>query len=164
VNRLIHRSATTASAVLLLALSACSGSDRGGGGGSAEPGDAASSQSGTTAATTARTAKTEVGTVLVDAKGTTLYMFDPDKQGTSVCDADCLHAWPVVQGPAEAGQGVDDSLLGTADATDGTTMATYNGWPLYYFVQDDSPGDVTGQAVNGVWWVLSPEGRPIRHT
>jgi len=158
VNSLIRGGATTASGLLMLALAACGGD----GGGSAEPAGDATPQSGTAAASTIETARTEFGTVLVDSRGMTLYMFDPDKQGQSACDAECLAAWPVVEGPAEAGQGVDGSLLGTAKATDGTTMATYNGWPLYYFVKDAEPGDVTGQAVQDVWWVMSADGRPVR--
>jgi predicted lipoprotein with Yx(FWY)xxD motif len=161
VNRLIHRSAATAAGLLLLTTAACGGG--GGGGGSAQPADKANQKSGTSSASTLETADSGFGQILVDSKGMTLYMFDPDKQsGNSVCDAECLQAWPVYDGPAKAGQGVDQSLLGTTKSTDGQTMATYNDWPLYYFVKDSQPGDVAGQAVNDVWWVMSPDGKPIR--
>jgi predicted lipoprotein with Yx(FWY)xxD motif len=159
VNGLIRRSVTSAAALLLLATAACGG---GGDSGSAEQDDDATPQSRTSAATTLETAKSDLGEILVDAEGMTLYMFDPDEQGQSVCDAGCLEAWPVVEGPVTAGAGVDASLLGTAKATDGSTMATYNDWPLYYFVQDEQAGDVTGQGDGDVWWVMSPDGRPIR--
>ena len=115
-------------------------------------------------ATTVETADSGFGQILVDSKGMTLYMFDPDQGGNSTCDAECLQAWPPVEAPAAAGKGVDDSLLGRTKATDGTTMATYNDWPLYYWVEDKQPGDVTCQAVGDVWWVLSPDGKPIRQT
>ncbi len=161
MNRLIHRSATVAAALLLLVAAACGGG--GDSSGAAEPAEDTTSQSPTQqAATTVETADSEYGQILVDSKGMTLYMFDPDKGGKSTCEGDCLAAWPPVEGPAEAGSGVDDSLLGTTKATDGTTMATYNDWPLYYWVEDKKPGDVTGQAVNDVWWVLTPDGTPIR--
>jgi predicted lipoprotein with Yx(FWY)xxD motif len=153
VNRLIHRSAGAAATLLLLAVSACAG------GGSDEPETPAA---GAPAASTVQTAQSEFGAILTDAKGMTLYMFDPDARGQSTCDAECLQAWPVFEGPAQAGQGVDASLLGTTKATDGTTMATYNGWPLYYWVDDQRAGDVTGQAVGDVWWVIGPDGEPIR--
>jgi hypothetical protein len=42
------------------------------------------------------------------------------------------------------------------------TQVAAGGWPLYYFASDGSPGDVEGQGANGVWWVLAPDGTPIR--
>jgi predicted lipoprotein with Yx(FWY)xxD motif len=168
VNRLTSRGAAAASTLLLLATAAC------GGGGdssdSAQPADDSNSQSNsqsnsksdTQAASTLETARSEFGPILVDSKGMTLYMFDPDQGGQSTCDAECLQAWPPVEGPAAAGKGVDDSLLGTTKATDGARMATYNDWPLYYWAQDQQPGDVTGQAVGDVWWVVNANGKPIR--
>lgn len=161
MNRLVHRSAQAAAALLLLSVAACGGGG-GGGNGAAAPAEDATPQSGTQAVATLETADSEYGQILVDSKGMALYMFDPDQQGRSTCEGDCLAAWPPVPGPAEAGEGVDQSLLGTTKAPDGTTMATYNDWPLYYWVKDKRPGDVTGQAVNDVWWVMSPDGRPIR--
>ncbi|HWL97307.1 MAG TPA: hypothetical protein VNP20_08175 [Nocardioidaceae bacterium] len=158
MRRLVHRSAAGAAALLLLTAAACGGG--GGGGGSAEPADDATSQQA--AASTLETAESDYGSILVDDEGMTLYMFDPDEQGPSVCDAGCLEAWPIVEGPADAGQGVDDSMLGTVKSTDGKTMTSYNDWPLYYFVKDKEPGDVTGQGDGGVWWVMGPDGQPIR--
>jgi predicted lipoprotein with Yx(FWY)xxD motif len=56
---------------------------------------------------------------------------------------------------------VDASLLGTTDRTDGTVQVTYNGWPLYYYEEDKAPGDVVGQDVGGVWFVVSAEGEQV---
>ena len=108
------------------------------------------------------TAETDLGTILVDGEGMTLYMFTNDTQdsGESVCEGDCLVAWPPL-GEATAGEGVDEALLGTIERSDGSTQASYNGWPLYYWAQDTAPGDVTGQGVNDVWYVLDPAGEPI---
>lgn len=53
---------------------------------------------------------------------------------------------------------------GTSARTDGTTMVTYNGHPLYYFIGDKKAGDVSGQGVNGfgaLWFVVSPSGTQI---
>ena len=58
--------------------------------------------------------------------------------------------------------GVDEALLGTASRTDGSSQVTYNGWPLYYFAADSAPGDINGQGVNDVWWVVDPSGDAIR--
>lgn len=113
---------------------------------------------------TVSVAETDLGPVLVDGEGMTLYMFDPDEQGESVCYDDCAVAWPplVADSGATAGEGADDALLGAVERTDGTQQVTYNDWPLYYWQDDTAPGDTTGQAVNDVWWVLDAAGEPIR--
>ncbi|WP_153398886.1 COG4315 family predicted lipoprotein [Ornithinicoccus halotolerans] len=107
-------------------------------------------------------AETELGTILVDEDGMTLYLFTQDSPGQSVCEDDCLEAWPPLEGEPTAGEGVDDSLLGSIERSDGTVQATYGDWPLYYFAQDMGSGDVNGQGVNDVWWVVDPAGEPIQ--
>jgi predicted lipoprotein with Yx(FWY)xxD motif len=57
--------------------------------------------------------------------------------------------------------GLDEVLVGSITRDDGTTQGTYNGWPLYYFSGDSAAGDVNGQGVNEVWWVLDATGTPI---
>lgn len=109
-------------------------------------------------------AETSLGSVLVDGKGMTLYMFTKDTQGSnaSTCSGQCLVAWPPLAGEPTAGTGVDDSKLGSFQREDGSTQATYNGWPLYYWKDDAKPGDVTGQNVNSVWFVLDRDGDPVK--
>ena len=58
--------------------------------------------------------------------------------------------------------GVDASKLGTLTRSDGTIQASYGGWPLYYWVKDTKPGDVTGQNVQGVWYVIGTDGQAIK--
>ena len=58
-------------------------------------------------------------------------------------------------------EGVDASKLGTTTRKDGSVQVTYNGWPLYYYQQDKSPGDVTGQDVGGVWYAVSAAGDKV---
>lgn len=115
-------------------------------------------------ATAVQVGTTSLGEVLVDAEGMTLYMFDPDEQGESTCYDDCAAAWPplLTDGSPSAGEGADDALLGTVERTDGTQQVTYDGWPLYFFAQDAAEGDVNGQSLNGVWWVLDADGTPVR--
>lgn len=113
------------------------------------------------AAMTLTTADSDLGTILVDDAGNTLYLFVPDAQGDSTCYDDCEANWPPFAGEVSAGEGVDDSLLGTTERTDGTIQATYNGWPLYYFAADAAPGDTNGQGINDVWWVVDAEGNAI---
>jgi predicted lipoprotein with Yx(FWY)xxD motif len=118
-----------------------------------------------TAATIA-VATTKLGQILVDGKGLTLYLFVADTGTASTCNSSCATVWPPVltAGAPQAGTGATASLLGTTTRTDGTTEVTYAGHPLYYFVQDKSAGDTTGQGVNSfgaLWWVLSPSGTAI---
>ncbi|TRY17778.1 hypothetical protein FOJ82_10910 [Tessaracoccus rhinocerotis] len=104
-----------------------------------------------------------LGEILVDGNGVTLYLFTNDTQGAdaSTCEGQCLVNWPPLVGEPMAGEGVDDSLLGSFTKPDGTVQATYNGWPLYYWIQDTEPGQTTGQGVQGVWFVLDRDGEAV---
>lgn len=121
-----------------------------------------SSSGGSTATVTL--ADSDYGKVLVGKDGKTLYMYDPDKQGKSTCYGSCAHAWPplIVKSKPTAGGGVHKDLLGTVKRKDGSTQVTYNGWPLYYWENDHSAGDMTGQGVDDIWWVLGADGKPVR--
>ena len=107
------------------------------------------------------------GTVhVVDADGNSLYLFLKDTNGVSNCAADCAANWPPVvladaQTLPEVSDEFDAALLGTTERADGTVQLTYNGWPLYYFVGDGRPGDTTGQGVNDVWFLVTPEGTGV---
>lgn len=114
-----------------------------------------------------------LGKVLVDGQGFTLYVFAPDKHsGTSKCYGKCANGWPPLLLPngvnqIPAGSGVKTALLGVTKRSDGTVQVTYDKWPLYLWVVDTAPGDVTGQDLNnlgGKWYVITPQGRVItRH-
>jgi predicted lipoprotein with Yx(FWY)xxD motif len=106
--------------------------------------------------------ETDLGSILTDSDGKTLYLFEPDARGESACYDQCEDAWPPLTVDATAGDGVDEALLGTAPRTDGSNQVTYNGWPLYYFAADNAPGDINGQGVNDVWWVVDAAGDAIR--
>jgi predicted lipoprotein with Yx(FWY)xxD motif len=108
-------------------------------------------------------ASTDFGDALVDEGGKSLYMFVPDQQenGTPTCYDDCAQAWPALEGPVSAGEGVDESLLGTVERTDGVAQATYNDLPLYYFSGDQAAGDVNGQGLFDAWWIVDAAGAPI---
>ena len=104
-----------------------------------------------------------LGSFLVDEKGMTLYLFTKDTPNTSVCYDKCATAWPplLTTGDPVGGEGLDASKLGTTTRTDGSIQVTYNGWPLYYYEKDKAPGDVIGQDVGGVWYVVSAEGDQV---
>jgi predicted lipoprotein with Yx(FWY)xxD motif len=103
----------------------------------------------------------ELGQILTDPNGMTLYLYTRDSPGTTNCYDGCAVAWPPLLTDGELGlaDGVPGEL-GTTPRTDGTLQVTYNGWPLYYYQKDTKRGDVTGQAVGNVWWVLNPEPAP----
>lgn len=104
---------------------------------------------------------TALGEVLTDGDGGTLYLFTLDSEDASVCEGECLEAWPILEGEPEAGDGVDAGLIGSFERADGTTQASYAGHPLYYFSGDTGAGDLTGQGVEGVWWVLDASGTAV---
>lgn len=106
-------------------------------------------------------ATTDLGDHIVDGAGNTLYLFVPDGQGDSVCYDECEANWPVVGPIVAVGDGLDASLLGTIERTTGDVQATYNSWPLYYFIADAAPGETNGQGVNDVWYVVDPSGEAI---
>ena len=123
---------------------------------------AASPSEADAATLTLSMADSSLGSILVDGKGMTLYLFTNDTPNTSNCTGQCLTAWPPLLGKPTAGTGVDDSKLGSFTRADGRTQASYNGWPLYYWQSDAKPGDVTGQNVNSVWFVLDRDGDAIK--
>jgi len=111
---------------------------------------------------TVATAESDLGTILVDGEGMTLYLFVPDAQGETTCTGDCLANWPALIGPATAGEGADEAMLGTTPRPeDGAEQVTYNDWPLYHFGGDAAPGDVNGQELNDNWYVVDPSGNAI---
>ncbi|MFJ2556202.1 MULTISPECIES: SCO0930 family lipoprotein [unclassified Streptomyces] len=104
----------------------------------------------------------KLGKVLTDSEGFTLYRFDKDTPAPpkSNCEGDCATTWPVVTaGDAKAAAGTEASLLGEVTRADGTKQLTVDGWPMYRYVKDTSPGDAKGQAVGGTWFASAPDGK-----
>jgi predicted lipoprotein with Yx(FWY)xxD motif len=101
----------------------------------------------------------ELGDILVGANGMTLYQFTVDDEGLSNCYEQCAANWPpLLAQPGETpvpGAGVSGEL-GVTERDDGTVQVMYDGAPLYYWVNDEVPGDTTGQGVNDVWFVVAP--------
>jgi predicted lipoprotein with Yx(FWY)xxD motif len=138
-------------------LAACGNDD-------AEPADDGNPTQEPTAAeaATVQTSDSDLGTILVDADGNTLYVFDADEGEESTCYDDCETAWPpLASDDPTAGGDADETLLGTTEREDGTLQVTYDGRPLYLFASDESPGDTNGQGVGDVWWVVGPDGAAI---
>ena len=115
------------------------------------------SASAQSASTIATRAAPDLGTFLTDQSGRTLYMYTKDDVGISNCYGGCATAWPPLM--TTSSPVLPDGLpgvLGTTQRNDGGQQMTYNGMPLYYWVQDQQPGDTTGQNVGGVWFVINP--------
>ncbi len=100
----------------------------------------------------------DLGKVLVDGKGMTLYDSKNDTRKQSNCDAACQENWPPLlteQIPA-FGTGVNVGRIGTIAYDSTYEQVTYNDLPLYYFAKDEKPGDFFGQGIDGVWQVVKP--------
>ena len=106
----------------------------------------------------------ELGDYLVDETGMTLYLFTLDDGTTTACTGACADNWPplVADGDPTGGDGVDASLLGTADGIK-PNQVTYNGHLLYFFAQDTAPGDTNGVGKPD-WYAVDPAGEAIDNT
>jgi predicted lipoprotein with Yx(FWY)xxD motif len=105
----------------------------------------------------------DLGPVLVDAKGFTVYDFHKDKGTTSSCYGGCVAVWPPVltEGPPTAGEGANAGKLGTTKRKDGTVQVTYAGHPLYIYTADTKPGEAKGNDVDSFgaeWYALKGSG------
>lgn len=109
-------------------------------------------------------AEGDLGHILVDAEGLTLYAFTRDSAEQSACTGGCSDIWPplTVEEDPVAGEGVNTDMLGTLTRGDGGIQVTYNGHPLYTYSEDMGPGDTNGQGFGGSWFVVSPDGNLIR--
>ncbi len=127
-----------------------------------DPGDDAGQTA--PAAATVSTAEHDLGTILVDGEGRTLYVFLQDEENVSNCSGSCIDNWPpFLAGTLEGDGDVDGNLLGTTTSNEsGEAQGTYAGRPLYYFAADSAAGDTNGQGVGDVWFVVGTDGEPIQ--
>jgi predicted lipoprotein with Yx(FWY)xxD motif len=139
-----------------------SGTTAGGSAKSSTPAATSSTAAGSAVISTRSTSK---GTVLVDAKGLTLYWFAIDTPTTSKCTGTCASYWPPVIGKPTASAGTSLPMgLGSITRSNGQVQATYNGHPLYTYVGDTAPGQVKGNGLKlsgGLWWAATPSGAKL---
>ncbi|MFE7168766.1 SCO0930 family lipoprotein [Streptomyces sp. NPDC057616] len=141
------------------------GSVGAGGSASASPGNGYGADGQAQAASAGKLAVTqnaELGKVVTDGAGKTLYRFDEDtaEPPKSSCDGDCAKTWPPVPADdATAGAGIDKALLGEVTRSDGSKQLTVGGWPAYRYAKDAKAGETTGQGVGGKWYALAPDGK-----
>lgn len=146
----------------LLLLSAC-----GSGGGSSYGGSSSSSGQSPTSTGSVSVGTTDVGRVLVDPSRMTLYAFAADSKGHSACAGSCAVYWPPVPGAdvPTSNTGSMSAKFGTIKRSDGSSQLTVNGYPMYTYAGDSSPGQANGQGKNlsgGLWWVVSPDGSWVK--
>ena len=108
---------------------------------------------------------TNLGKILDNGQGRTLYLFQADSGTKSNCSGACATNWPpLTSSNPTVGKGASASMVGTSKRSDGKTQVTYNGHPLYTFAGDSGPGDTSGQGVNafgGLWYAVSPTGQQV---
>jgi predicted lipoprotein with Yx(FWY)xxD motif len=117
------------------------------------------------AAGSLQVASTSLGKVLVDRTGRTVYLLTADRPGRSSCDATCLTYWPAVAPTTATPPQEITAPVGRTSTPSGAAIATVGGWPVYTYVQDRAPGDVTGEGVQtfgGTWYAVSPDGQPVK--
>ena len=110
--------------------------------------------------------KTQLGSILVNSKGHTLYLFMKDKNGKSSCNASCATFWPPLlsHGKPTAGSGVKASLLGTTRRSNGSRQVTYNKHPLYTYTLDKKAGQTKGEGIlafGAKWYAVSAKGTAV---
>ena len=108
-------------------------------------------------------AQSDLGPILVDQTGRTLYAFTKDENKSSACDADCVAVWPALtaQSTVEAKDGADMKLVSQIDES---SQVVYGKWPLYYYVGDQVAGDLNGQGVDDEWFAIAPDGKLVKKT
>lgn len=95
------------------------------------------------------------GQYLTDFNGMTLYTYDKDTPGKSNCYNGCATAWPVYTSGATA-ESTFPTNITVVTRTDGSKQFAWKGMPLYYYVQDQKPGDITGDGLGGIWHIVKP--------
>src|SRR4029077_15220439 len=103
------------------------------------------------------------GKILTDSQGHTLYVFLKDTGTTSTCTDACADLWPAVTATGTpTGDGVDAEDLATTARADGTTQVTFYGHPLYTYTPDAKAGDIMGEGVGNVWFVVDTDGNAVK--
>ncbi len=104
-----------------------------------------------------------LGAILADPDGRTLYTLTDDAGDPVECTGPCLAAWPPLELPdgttePSAPEGV---ALTVVDGPDGSKLVAADGLPLYTFAGDGSEADAKGeglQSFGGTWRVVKTNG------
>jgi predicted lipoprotein with Yx(FWY)xxD motif len=114
-----------------------------------------------------KTADSPLGTIAVDGEGMTVYVYNPDEENSQAgsCDEACLRYWPAVTSVTDSPivEGID-AVIDTVDGPEGSFQITVNGKPVYRYLDDKVPGDMLGQSVGSLWWMIDTAGNPVFKT
>lgn len=101
----------------------------------------------------------QTGEYLADSNGMALYYFTKDEKEKSNCSGECLEKWPpFTEKQFEVPEGFSKEDFGTITREDNNEeQVTYKGYPLYYFAGDKQEGDVKGQGVKEVWYIVNKD-------
>ena len=95
--------------------------------------------------------------MLTDAKGMTLYTYLKDTPQQSNCNDGCAVQWP----PIVANGAPPSDAWTVVTRTDGSKQWAYRGKPIYGWIKDSKPGDITGEGVaNGAWKIAVVDAPP----
>jgi predicted lipoprotein with Yx(FWY)xxD motif len=112
-----------------------------------------------------KTATSAAGPIVVDKDGKSVYFFTKDLKDspTSACKDACAAAWPAVTTSSDvpAVEGIAGTV-GTITTAGGTKQITINGMPIYYYAKDAKAGDILGEGINNVWYLVSPSGQMLK--
>ncbi|KJZ47819.1 MULTISPECIES: hypothetical protein [Pseudomonas] len=89
--------------------------------------------------------------MMVDHKGMTVYTYDKDKDGKSMCNGECAEYWPPMMAPAGAKA---EGKWTVVKRDDGMMQWAYGGKPLYYYKDDKAVGEMKGDKKKDVWHVV----------
>ena len=104
--------------------------------------------------TPTKTGDSAKGKVLTNDKGMTLYVFDKDSSGKSVCNGPCAGNWPPLIATTGAMPMGDYSVI-TRD--DGSKQGAYKRRPVYTWKNDKKQGNITGDGfLDGAWHIAQP--------
>lgn len=107
----------------------------------------------------------QLGTILADSQGRTLYRFDKDSAWPMKfgCLDACLNTWKQASPVDKAKvKGIATELVGSVKRPDGSEQLTIDCWPVYTFTGDKEPGDINGQNKQGLWFAVTDKGKKAK--
>lgn len=107
----------------------------------------------------------QLGGILADAEGRTLYRFDKDSAWPMKfgCLDACLDTWkPAAPVDRAKVSGIPAELVGSVKRPDGSEQLTIDCWPIYSFTGDKAPGDVNGHNKQGLWFAVTGTGKKAK--
>lgn len=153
--------AVAASAALLVA--ACGGDDDDTSSATSQADTATTGASAGSSDSVVDTRASDLGEVLTNAAGLTLYAFTEDSPGSSSCEGECAVAWPpLAVDSAELPAGLDAGEYSVIERSDGTFQLAADDMALYTYGGDGAPGDVNGQGVGGTWFAVDGAGQLLQ--